>query len=165
MKRLVTLAVLLLVFMGSKSYAATLTYVGSWTVDQGPAWSTVPPAYSGQEAAALLFGGSPSDYAISTVSADPADVNFDAWVSTWGGACGGPFPCGTIFAQNYVVSTGGLYVSPGDTSAYVFDWAQGSQYTNYAFSGYSPVPEPGSLFLLGTGIVALAGAIRRKRTA
>jgi hypothetical protein len=30
------------------------------------------------------------------------------------------------------------------------------------FIGYSPVPEPGSLTLFGTGLIALAGAIRRK---
>ena len=30
------------------------------------------------------------------------------------------------------------------------------------FIGFSPVPEPGSLTLLGTGLIALAGSIRRK---
>lgn len=30
------------------------------------------------------------------------------------------------------------------------------------FIGYSPVPEPGTLTMLGTGLIGLAGAIRRK---
>jgi hypothetical protein len=32
------------------------------------------------------------------------------------------------------------------------------------FIGYSAVPEPGSMTLLGTGLIALAGALRRKLT-
>src|SRR5664280_2067501 len=71
------------------AHAVTYTYVGSWEVDQGPSWAAIPPAYTGQEAAALLFGGGPSDYVISTVDRNPAHINFDNWVSTnAGGACG-----------------------------------------------------------------------------
>lgn len=29
------------------SSASALTYVGSWEVDDGPSWTTVPPAYTG----------------------------------------------------------------------------------------------------------------------
>jgi hypothetical protein len=157
MKRFVLFTVLLLACVAGQ-LSATATYVGSWTVDQGPFWSPPPTAYSGQQAAAFLFGGSPGSYEISTVSSNPTQINLSAWVSTWGGACGGTFPCGTVVAQNYVVSTGGLYENPGDTSAYVLDWAQGTQYTNYAFV----VPEPGSLALFGSGALGLVGLLRRK---
>ena len=162
MKRFVVLTVLLLACVACQ-VSATPVYVGSWEVDQGPSWTPVPPAYTGQEAAALLFGGSPADYAISTVDSSPADINFSAWVSTWGsiglGLCGGGFPCGTIVPENFAVSTHGLYQNPGDTSAYVTDYAIGSTYTNYAFLA---TPEPGSLVLFGSGALGLVGVLRGK---
>jgi hypothetical protein len=99
------------------------------------------------------------------VDANPADVNYSAWVSTWGGACGGAFPCGTVVAQNYVVSTGGLYANPGDTSAYVQDWAVGAQYTNYAFAVGVPEPATWALMLAGFGGLGAAMRARRKTAA
>src|ERR1700733_3455175 len=59
---------------------AGYVYVGSWAVDNGPVWyQNVEPVYSGQSAAALLFGGSATDYVISTVDSKVADINFETW--------------------------------------------------------------------------------------
>lgn len=166
MRKLVMAAVAA-VSISMSGLASAATYVGSWSVDQGPSWSTVPAAYSGQEAAALLFGGTAADYLISTV--DNAEANIDnlAWVSTWGGACGGSFPCGTKIAENFTTSTGGLYSNPGDTSAYVSDWAVGPQYTNYAFRVAAAVPEPATwaMMLLGFGVIGFGMRRRREGSA
>jgi hypothetical protein len=142
--------------------ASAATFVGSWTVDQGPSWWDVPTAYTGQEAAAFLFGGVASDYLISTIDNLEANIDNLAWVSTWGGVCGGTFPCGTKVAENFEISTGGLYASEGDTSAYVLDWAVGSQFTNYAFR-VAAVPEPGTWAMMLVGFGAVGMAMRRRR--
>jgi hypothetical protein len=123
---------------------ADFIFVGSWQVDQGPPWPTAPLAYTGQEAAALLFGGNAADYAISTIDNNPNDINFANWVSTL--YVGG----GQIVAENFVQSTGGHYQSYGDTSAYVDDNAIGSQFTNFAFRAQA-VPGP----IVGAGLPGL----------
>ena len=152
-------------FNATTADAATYTFVGSWQVDQGPSWTVVPTAYSGQDAAALLFGGNAADYAISTVDNVAANIDFQAWVSVWFsssfGYCGGANPCGIKVAENFVASSSGLYANPGDTSAYVTDWATGSEYTNYAFT-VSAVPLPAALPLFASGIVAFGAYARRR---
>jgi hypothetical protein len=150
------LAVLALVAGATGQARAGLVYVGSWEVDQGPSWTSHPSIYTGQDAAALLFGGSPSDYSISTIDSNPADVNFMAWYSPWGGSSPGytaqpngdrNSPAGVLASQSAFVDYGGtgLYDTSGDLSAYVADWAQGSFYTNFAFVNTASVPEPSTL--------------------
>jgi len=151
--------------VSTPAQAVEYLYAGSWEVDDGPNWTSGPAAYTGQEAAALLFGGVASDYAISTIDNLVANIDNLAWVSTWGGACDGEFPCGTRVAENFKISTGGNYENLGDTSAYVSDWAVGSQFTNYAFlirdsRAGGAVPEPGTWMLLLLGFGAIGFGMR-----
>lgn len=147
--------------------AATYTYVGSWQVDEGPYWgsggATGPLAYTAQEAAALLFGGTAADYVISTVSALVSEINFMAWYSVIGYG-GNQDNGGSLLAQDYVSKYLGLYYGPvsgypmGDenapASAYVLDNASGAEFVNYAFR-VSAVPGP----LAGAGLPAVLGLI------
>ena len=108
------------------------TYIGSFETGDGPVWSDNPPVYSGVEAAALIFGGSPSDYVISTNSntTDPLTITHTAWASSWGVEC-------LEVAENYSLDLGAPgYNDPGGansaTSAYVNDWCFSGQ-TNYVW--------------------------------
>jgi hypothetical protein len=153
--------------------SAAPVYVGSWQVDQGPSWYGSPPngplAYTGQEAAALLFGGSASNYVISTIDTIPADINGLAWYSIIG------YPGGTAFTDSYSNKYLGLYYGPpsgypsGDinasASAYVQDNAIGVAYTNYAFSVAVPEPETYAMLLVGLGLIGFTVYRRKNQTA
>ncbi|MDE2598330.1 MAG: PEP-CTERM sorting domain-containing protein [Rhodocyclaceae bacterium] len=146
----------------SASASAALVFVGSWHVGDGPKWSDQTQiAYSGQEAAALLFGGNASDYSISTISNLVNDINFSAWMDGYGLGITG------IFAQNF--DNGNLY-TPGVRSAYILDNSCSNRYSdinspctdqfvNYAFR--EEVPEPSPLALFGLAFAGLAFARRK----
>jgi hypothetical protein len=169
--------------------SAALIFEGSWILGDGPYQGFDPPVYSGQTAAALLFGGSASQYEISTVDDNPADIDNMAWADTEGATAPAKV------AQDYSYSDcGGLYACTGPdqtaTSAYVLDHtcnnrlqtqqalqepcdntADGddlpqpsTSYVNYAFfdTGSVAVPEPSSFLLIGTMVVGF-GLLRRRR--
>lgn len=166
------MSALFVAFAGATAANAALIYVGSWEVSDGPDWQTQPLAYTGQEAAALLFGGSASDYVISTLGTDPGLVNNSAWYSVLGFF--GPNNGGVLLAQDYVSAASsqapGYYYSGNSypfegtdaASAYVSDNAEEGN-INYAFRIVADgVPEPLTLALVGAGLAGM-GAVRRKR--
>ena len=116
-----------------KSYGAlAATYVGSFMVSDGPLWNTNPDVLSGVEAAALIFGGSPSDYAISTNpnTTDPSTITHTAWASSWGKGC-------VEVAEDYSLDLGAPGYNDPPTedaavSAYVSDWCFEGQ-ANYVW--------------------------------
>lgn len=144
--------------LAMNSASAITTFVGSWNVEQGPTWQSLPIAYTGQEAAALLFGGSAADYAISTVDSSVENINDMAWERTYGGGYG------HLVAEDYKVSKNGHYAAPGDTSAYIHDGGNDThKYTNYAFE-VTAVPEPETYAMLLAGLGALSFVARRRKS-
>jgi hypothetical protein len=154
--------------MPTMAHAGVPTFVGSYLVDGGglaPSWTTNPVCYTPQEAAALLFGGAPTDYFISVdPSMDPTTITHTGHEDGWAEP-------DTIFAENFKLQTGTGYNDPGGFgsawSAYVFDHSDAN--TNYVWAangdmigGCGVVPEPGSISLLSMGLVPLFGIIRRR---
>ncbi len=150
--------------------SAAWVFVGSWSVGDGPVWTDNPPVYSGQEAAALLFGGVAADYAISTLGNDPNLINFQAQVDGWADTTF-LFNGGATVAQNYSLDTGGggYDSNPGFQSAYsayVRDHSgAGDQNTrNWAFRDDGVVvPEPATWAMMIAGFGLVGFAARRRR--
>ena len=142
--------------------ATTYVFAGSWFVGQGPSFQTAPTVYSAVEAAALLFGGVASDYAISTVDNTVANINFMAHADRFGDS---NFITTTV-AQDYKqdVDTPG-YSKNGDTSAYVRDHAPPATGLgqNYAFRVSGVVPEPSTWGMMIVGFGASGLLLRRRR--
>lgn len=172
------LAVSAAVAICSPASAATFTFAGSWFVGDGPVWSSNPTVYSGQDAAALLFGGTASDYAISTIDNNVANINFSAFVDGWGDETF----LTTAVSQSYKFDDGAPgYDAPGGTataySAFVFDHSCFNRYNNmqdvcapgepgqnFAFRVSGVVPEPATWAMMIGGF-GLAGATLRRRRA
>lgn len=170
--RHVLLAASVAAVAASSAAAVTYTYVGRWAVADGPLWSGTPsPAsLSGVQTAALLFGGSASDYAISTAGVNPLAVNHLAFLDGY---------ADTQYLTNAQSETfsgvvGANYAAGfGNYSAYVFDHACGIYYCaggggetafNYAFS-INGVPEPATWALMIGGFAMTGFAMRRRASA
>jgi hypothetical protein len=179
-KKLLAVAALAGLITSSRANASlTYDYVGSWIVGNGPEWITNPPVYSGQSAAALLFGGNPSDYVTSTVDSNIADINFKTFLDGYGDTRYLTNPAPDYYDLS---SNGGYYNESPSFSAYVLDHTctnrysnissgcqgDGTQYVNYAFkvsaTGVSDtsIPEPATFVMLGGGLLGL-GALNGRR--
>ncbi len=109
--------------LGAYDGLAWVPYLaGSFRVNDGPSWTTVPPTYTCREACAMLFGGFAGDYACSTT---PGAIDRQAYTSTYGvGGC-------NVYPDDYKVDV--TYDSTGDVSAYVTDNCTFPPNTNYCF--------------------------------
>jgi stigma-specific protein Stig1 len=99
--------------------------IGSYAVDSGPNWTTNPTTFTCKEACALLFGGSATSYACSTVN---TNVNWAAFASTWG------TPGCQVVADTFKLNTGYNCGTVGcSTSSYVQDNCTLAPKTNFCW--------------------------------
>jgi len=143
---------------------AVPTYVGSYAVHDGPNWWENPPVYSAREAAALIFGGLPTDYLISIdPSQDYTTITNTGWYDGW------DEHSGMVFDHDYKLDVGNPgYDDPSGTgtarSAYVHDGLDDtSTYRNYVWTSDTvPIPAPGAILLGSLGVACVNWVRRRK---
>lgn len=163
---------LLIVFMSiSLNAVAAPTYVGSFNVQDGPHWETNPPVYSALEAAALIFGGNPADYAVSILdSLDPATITHTAYYDGWGDHTR------RVFAEGFKLDFGAPGYNDPDPYLDPTGWLDAAGFSKYAYSAYvsdgirasnhvwrvAVVPEPETYAMMLAGLGVLGFAIRRR---
>jgi hypothetical protein len=174
MKQYLALVALAVALPFASSANAALMFVDYWDVADrlAPIWDDNSPdgplAYTGQEAAALVFGGSASDYSISTVDHTVANINNMSWYDIIGFG-------GSILAEDYSRKYLGQYYGPtsgftvGDTnnsaSAFVRDNLRQGVERNYAFKDDGiTVPEPSVLSMLLLGLSGFWVTRRRSKS-
>lgn len=175
-----SLAAVMLLWSSASMAAATYAYIGSFNVYDGAFVDDVPEALSARQAAAYLFGGVYSDYAISVLdSRDPLSISHTAWLDGYFDPQYLQTPAGEDFIG---ASTSGKYDDYGAYSALVCDHAYcrgwgdpanagfeyqsfGYNYTNYVWRITTSVPEPSSLALLLAGSALIRGSQWRRRQA
>lgn len=163
MKKIFTLPLLL----AALSAHASPVFVGSFNVFDGPYWEDNPPVYSAREAAALIFGGTYSDYAISiNPGLDPNSITHTAYYAGWGDYSD------WIFPEDFKLDSGGggynSYVGDQYLSAYSAFVSDGVYAFNYVWKNVdivNPVPEPNfyATFLAGLGLLGIALRGRGKK--
>ncbi len=166
-KILIIVLIFFLFISTGTAEAQIYTFLGFYAVSDGPSWFDNPPVYSAREAAALVFGSDPTDYAISILpNLDPASITFSGYYDCWGEGW-------SEYSQDYKLDSDPAgYKFPGGPgtarSAYVRD------HINYAFKNYvwnvsydpgSIIPEPATLILLSSGFLGMGlfGWLRRRR--
>jgi PEP-CTERM motif len=147
---------------GSSVYYGSLLNVGDgWGYYSGLAGSG-QGKNDGITAAGFGIGGGHSNFSAAHTGLDGIDYGLlSAGDNTSTGNTGvlGHGPLILNSAQFVLTAPTGFALSElGKTVVFQY----GSALTEPSYAGYSPTPEPGTLALLGSGIIGLAGVLRRK---